>query len=252
LLGSRQPREKIDGEIRGVAYYRTSKASTQSGIRLKQQKPLVDATFNTHDILTARTPLKDNGISRENFDREGLEVIEDLAKEGEIDAVVVSDIDRLGRIADKTIRFAKHLRKEHDVYIIANVRWYDLSNGDDLETFCAKAGRAESENKKRGGRGNRAKLAKLLEDRSSAYLTWFRRVPFGYKQVGDTKGIEPAGDYREEVCKAIFEVFLEVDERGGEYAETERRVKNRFQHHVDATQELEIKKILTDLCPLHT
>lgn len=252
LIDAQRPGEMVDGPLKGIAYYRTSTeedSSENARITIDQQKPLVDAAFKALSIEHAREPIKDRAISGEDFDRPGLEAIEELAENGEINVVVVSDIDRLGRICEKTIEFVKRLRFEYDVYVVANVRWYDLSNGDDLETFNSKAGRAEAENKKRGGRGNRGKLFKLVEKGSDAYFSWFKSVPVGYVEDGDNGGIKIADDERREIPRITLEEFLDIEElRRNPYARTERRVRDRLRDEYDFEYdgELDIRSILQE------
>ncbi len=258
LIDAQRPSEMVDGPLRGVGYYRTSteeESSKNARITIDQQEPLVTAAFKSYDIESVREPIKDRAISGETFDRDGLDKIEQLAEEGEINVVVVSDIDRLGRICEKTIEFVKRLRYEHDVYIVANVRWYDVSNGDDLETFNAKAGRAEAENKKRGGRGNRGKLFKLFDHGSDSYLSWFKTIPVGcegYDDEDKSLGIKLADDETRQIPLIALEEFYQIEENRNEYARTEKQVRTRLREELDYEYEgeLNIKRILTN--PIYT
>jgi hypothetical protein len=251
------PSKMVDGPLRGVPYYRTSphdeqNDSTNPSITKDQQKPMVEGAFRAFSIEQVHEPIEDQAVSGEEFDREGLEEIEELAEAGKINVVVVSDIDRIGRVCEKTIEFVKRLREEYDVYVIANFQFYDVSQGDDLETFNAKAGRAEANNKKRSGRGNRAKLFKLVDNGSDAYQSWFQTIPVGYEE-GDTEhGIRIASDQTREIPKLVVEEFLDLSVESGEYAETGRRVRERLREEFDYEYEgeLNIKDILTD--PIYT
>ena len=256
LVNAQRPSEMVDGPLRGVAYYRTSteeENENDARITIDQQKPLVDAAFKAFNVEQAHKPIKDRAISGEIFeDRPGLEKIEELCKNDVVNVVIVSDIDRLGRICEKTIGFVKRLRYEYDTYVISNVRWYDVADGDDLETFNAKAGRAEAENKKRGGRGNRGKLFKLLEYGSESYLSWFNTIPTACVKADSDHGIELATDARREIPKLAIDEFRNLDVDRNEYAATEERVRQRLQEefNYEYEGELDIKSILQD--PIYT
>lgn len=258
LIDAQRPSEMVDGPLRGVAMYRTSteeESDENAQITIDQQEPLVNAAIKAFNIQMDHEPIKDRAVSGENYDRDGLEKIEELAEAGEINVVIVSDIDRIGRICEKTIKFVKKLRYEYEVYVVANVRWYDVSNGDDLETFNAKAGRAEAENKKRGGRGNRGKLFKLVEHGSDSYLSWFRSIPVGCEGYDDDNkdlGIKLAEDERREIPRIALEEFMDMEEDRNEYARTEERVRERLfeEYRYEYEGELDIKKILQD--PIYT
>ena len=256
IVEAQRPSEMVDGPLRGVVYYRTSiekENNADARITIDQQEPLVNAAIKAFNAEEVHEPIKDKAISGETFDdRPGLEKIEELAKNDEINVVIVSDIDRLGRICEKTIEFVKRLRYEYDTYVMANVRWYDVADGDDLETFNAKAGRAEAENKKRGGRGARAKLFKIIEQGSDAYLSWYHSVPVACVESEAEHGIKLAQDERREIPKLALDAFNNLDASQNEYAKTEKRVRQRLQDEFDYEydDDLDIKSILQD--PIYT
>jgi len=118
----------------------------------------------------------DEGVSGATLDRPGLDCIRDMAEAGEIDTLVVYEMDRLSRkVAHQLIleeEFAKAGVQVH--YVLGD--YEDTDEGRLMKTIRAAIGEYE-----RGKIRERANRGKRQKARSGKVLV-FARPPYGYRQ----------------------------------------------------------------------
>ena len=82
--------------MRGFAYGRLSRDEDSEQESLKNQEDMVVGFMNKYNHIVVEIGMDDNYTGM-NFDRPGIKRMFELARNGEIDAVFVKDLSRLGR-----------------------------------------------------------------------------------------------------------------------------------------------------------
>ena len=145
--------------------------------------------------------LTEEGRSGRDFSRDAIWEVLDLARRGEIDYLLVLDLDRVGRDTIWVIVFSGILFLL-GVKILTPEREYDLKDLPDLLLMVVKSYAAEEEAKKIGERTKRGKVAKFKQKK------WVKgSVDFGYMMDGEW----PKKDERyEQLIRDVFEIFLKT------------------------------------------
>ena len=109
-------------------YYRLSRDEDDELNSLKNQREIIYqfAVSHGHEIVGESY---DDNVSGMHFDRAGIERIYDVVEAGQIEAVIVKDLSRLGRHRTQTALFIDYLR-EHNVRV--------LSATENIDTFDEK------------------------------------------------------------------------------------------------------------------
>ena len=95
--------------MRGLAYGRLSRDEDSEQESLKNQEQIVVGHMRkgNHKIIDI---IMDDNCTGMNFERPGIRRILELARNGEIDAVFVKDLSRLGRHRTLTLEFIDKLK----------------------------------------------------------------------------------------------------------------------------------------------
>lgn len=108
---------------RGIVYARVNRCEEDN---LGAQILACQAKMKTDMVEEVHAPITDIG-SGMNFERSGLEELQELAKSRSIDYLYISDLDRLGRNILKTLQILKCL-KESNVTVEAIEGEFAFSN----------------------------------------------------------------------------------------------------------------------------
>ncbi len=91
-------------------YYRLSRDEDDELNSLRNQKSIIESYALTHGHTIVGESFDDN-VSGMHFDREGIEKLCEAVEAGQVEAVVVKDLSRLGRHRTQTEVFIDYLRK---------------------------------------------------------------------------------------------------------------------------------------------
>lgn len=105
-------RMESDTKKRGVVYARVNKCAQDN---LGPQILACQAKMKNEMVKEVHAPIIDIG-SGTNFEKSGLEELQELARSGSIDYLYISALDRLGRDSLKTLQILKCL-EESDVTV---------------------------------------------------------------------------------------------------------------------------------------
>jgi DNA invertase Pin-like site-specific DNA recombinase len=160
-----------------------------------------------------------------------------LASDGEIDVILATYIDRLGRNAGSNLELFEKLQGEFDVEIVT----LDGKVNTDTESGFLKAGVESiiaqfSINK----RARKSLESRIEEFRQKNWHSWYHKVPLGYKEIEDCDWIK-VDEEEAEVVRDAFRQFLEQDLYGA-YTATSDYLEKKYDMEIDGK---EIKELLT-------
>ena len=110
---------KEDKDMNAIGYIRVSTdEQAKEGVSLENQREKIAAYCSLNDMVLLDT-IHDDGISAKNLNRDGVQVLIDMVKQGKVDAVIVYKLDRLSRSVKDTISlielFDKHKVAFHSI-----------------------------------------------------------------------------------------------------------------------------------------
>lgn len=110
-------------------YYRLSRDEDEELNSLNNQRKIIYnfAVSNGHEVVGESF---DDNVSGMHFNREGIDKIYEAVEAGEIEAIIVKDLSRLGRHRTQTALFIDYLR-EHDVRVLSATENIDTFNEND-------------------------------------------------------------------------------------------------------------------------
>ena len=110
-------------------YYRLSRDEDDELNSLRNQKSIIESYALTHGHTIVGESFDDN-VSGMHFDREGIEKLCEAVEAGQVEAVVVKDLSRLGRHRTQTEVFIDYLRK-NGVRVLSATEGIDTFNDND-------------------------------------------------------------------------------------------------------------------------
>ncbi len=115
--------------MRSWLYYRLSRDEDEELNSLTNQRKIIYdyAVSNGHEVVGESF---DDNVSGMHFNREGIDKIYEAVESGQIEAVIVKDLSRLGRHRTQTALFIDYLR-EHDVRVLSATENIDTFNEND-------------------------------------------------------------------------------------------------------------------------
>ena len=110
-------------------YYRLSRDEDEELNSLNNQRKIIYnfAVSNGHEVVGESF---DDNVSGMHFNREGIDKIYEVVEAGKIEAIIVTDLSRLGRHRTQTALFIDYLR-EHDVRVLSATENIDTFNEND-------------------------------------------------------------------------------------------------------------------------
>lgn len=210
-----------ESRLLGIIYARvSSRRQADEGNSLREQVQNLQRIAEERGIDLVEDPIRDAGKTGTNFDREGIRHVRSLALQGEIDYVLIDDVDRVGRHAAETIFYLYELRTTCGVTVItAQSGELDVTDFKDLVAVMLKSLMSQMTNELRA---RRAQNGRIEEFEQGNWTTYYNTAPLGYRLTED--------DWLEldsaeaETVRQLFETFLEVDIQGA-YSRTTDRVE---------------------------
>ena len=163
----------------GVALYARVSTDRQAerGFSIQDQKERLKA--EAERLKASRVfEVVDAGESGTDFGRKGLSEVLDLAKEGKIQLVLVTSLDRIGRDLIESLDYVRKLRGL-GVKIMAAGSEADIDTEEGLMIATVQFLSAELENRRR----TRSSIAGRIQSFKSKH--WGRPIPLGYRKRGD-------------------------------------------------------------------
>jgi DNA invertase Pin-like site-specific DNA recombinase len=168
----------------------SSNEQSRKGRSVENQEEVLTSIIEGNPTMRTYTdePIRDEGETGTDFDREGIKRVAKLAQYDEVTHVMIDTIDRLGRDVEQTLRFIRFLRKECDVKLLVRSTEYDFSDPDDKLSFTMRAMVAEFGTMTRA-RNALQSSAKGFADNKN-WSSWYQSIPMGYEQKGNEKIME--------------------------------------------------------------
>lgn len=179
-----------DGEQKtGIIYARvSSNEQVDKGSSIDGQIDELESIADERNIDLVDDPVRDEGKSGTDFEREGIRKVFRLANEMSLSYVLVDSIDRLGRAAAQTLYFIYVLQEDCQTTVITSTGELNINQVKDLMQIYQTTLMAEMETKGRARSALRSRARGFLVD--NKWKSWFHQIPFGYEEDGDW--IKPA------------------------------------------------------------
>ncbi len=179
-LQSTEKEEEEENEPRGVIYARVSSdKQAQEGESLEEQVRSLKSLAESEGIKLIDDPFVDSGETGTNFDREGIYKVEEKAALGEIDHLLVDDLDRIGRIAPDVVYLIWSLRRDFDVTIVTNASGeVDVDTMSGLASTFIHVFSSHFQNENRSRRANEARYSLFKQKKWESIK---KSTPIGYE-----------------------------------------------------------------------
>lgn len=162
-----------------IGYIRVStEGQVNEGVSLDMQEAKIRAYCLLNDLELSEV-ICDAGISGKNLARPGIKRVLDMVRAGEVGAVVIYKLDRLGRSTSDLLEVAKLMDKK-GVAIHSLTEKLDTTSAVGRFFFTLTSGLAEME---RGLISERTKAALAQKKSKSERISRF--APYGYKFNGN-------------------------------------------------------------------
>jgi DNA invertase Pin-like site-specific DNA recombinase len=203
----------------GVRYIRVSSLGQKDGHSLETQLDTLKDVANSHNIDLPFSHIRDEGRTGTNFDREGINEVLSLAKNGKIDTLLVVNLSRIGRKAPETIFFIYVLHEYCDVTVVTPSGPRRLNTSKELMTTTLQALIDHLSSMNRTIQAVKSTIRRFKDKNwSSAYKD---NIPFGYKPDGEW--ITPVAQV-EDAVQDLFKHYLS----SGSYTATGEYMSNKY------------------------
>lgn len=229
LIDKEQNPREINEGSRAVIYTRVSSIRDENENKsLGDQEDRLDGVASRQNYELPYETLKDGNQSGQNFNREGIQRVEELAVERKISYLLVDSLDRIGRDFVQTMDFVAKLRDHGVVIVTYNRGRVDIDNDAHL-LLCATELLGSDVIISTGGerisKGKRAAYERKEWTGKTGY------VPFGYEKNG--RGWLKKNKEQAAILDRAFDTFLDVS-LSGPYAKTVDLVPELKRHGIDA------------------
>ena len=205
---------------KGIIYARvSSNEQATEGHSLNEQVESLTTVANNRDIELVHEPIKDEGETGTNFDRDGIQQVFQLAKRDDVSYLLCQNVDRIGRSAAETLYFLRVLQTECEVKLRTTSGEQDLDKIEGLMHTTLMSLLSEVSNEIRTSKAKNTQIRRFVEEKR--WHTIYPTIPFGYQQAAD--GWLEVDPENEEIVEEIFTEFLDCEA----YETTGRRIENR-------------------------
>jgi len=233
---------------------RVSTDPQTTGGGLDAQARIVDESLDEIDReIVIVDKINEEGVSGTKFPRSSLLEILEMAREGELDAVAVKDVSRIGRLAAPTFGFVWLLNYWFNIDLIVEDGRYNIQRKTDLIQIFFRTLNAELKNRFRTSYVHESQLE---EFRQGKFHVTGRHVRFGYKKITDDeketgqKGRIKEGDEltihkkEAEVIRALLSVLADIGPVRNAFARARERVGERFDQERLPDADVNLKYLL--------
>lgn len=233
---------------------RVSTDTQTTGGGLDAQDRIVDESLNEIDReIVIVDKIEEEGVSGTKFPRSSLLEVLEMAREGELDAVAVKDVSRIGRLAAPTFGFVWLLNYWFNIDLIVEDGRYNIQRKTDLIQIFFRTLNAELKNRFRTSYVHESQLE---EFRQGKFHVTGRHVRFGYKKItDDEKETEQKGRIKEgdeltihkkeaEVIRALLSALADIGPVRNAFARARKRVGKRFDQERLPDADVNLKYLL--------
>jgi DNA invertase Pin-like site-specific DNA recombinase len=235
---------------------RVSSDKQTSGGGLDAQERIIKRTLSDiEQEVSVEVRIKEKGVSGTDFPRPSLLRILEHARKDRIDALVVKDISRIGRLAAPTFGFIWQLNARFNIDLIVEDGRYNVQRKADLIQVFFRTLNAELKNRFRTSYVHESQLEKF---RQGDFHVTGRNVRFGYKKTRnsgqeekcDQKGRIENGDRIEihqkeaEIIRALFSELINVGPARSAFARSREKVAEKFCTERLPEKEVNLKELL--------
>jgi len=190
---------------KGIIYARvSSNEQATEGHSLNEQVESLTTVANNRDIELVHEPIKDEGETGTNFDRDGIQQVFQLAKRDDVSYLLCQNVDRIGRSAAETLYFLRVLQTECEVKLRTTSGEQDLDKIEGLMHTTLMSLLSEVSNEIRTSKAKNTQIRRFVEEKR--WHTIYPTIPFGYQQAAD--GWLEVDPENEEIVEEIFTEFL--------------------------------------------
>lgn len=192
----------------GVIYARvSSKKQAEQGNSIDRQIENLRAQAADLDIALPFDPIKDEGQTGTNFNRDGIKQVFEMARDEQITHLLVDEVDRIGRAAPETLYFIYLLQDDYDITIVTNTGPVDIHEIEDLISLTLRSLMSEIGNRERGRHSLETRIHRFKHLRN--WSSYGPSVPFGYQETDDG-WIEPIPNQTSAVTD-LFKTYVETE-----------------------------------------
>lgn len=218
-----------DSEKCVLMYLRVSTSEQkENGRSLKSQeqelKSIVEDSPNIRSFTV--DPIRDEGKTGTNFDREGIQRVAELAQDDEVTHLLVDTVDRIGRTVAETMMFIQNLRRKCGVKLMTRAQEFDIRKPTDKMQVTMLAAMADFGTMNRARSAHRSSADNFLKDKK--WNSWFPMPPIGYKEEEDDDWIQPIEELKP-VIRDIYQYFLQTEN----YSEVARKINTKYPERID-------------------
>jgi len=167
------------------------------------------------EIELYREPIRDEGETGTDFDRDGIQRIARLAQREDVTHLMVDTIDRIGRSVAETLMFVHELREKFDVNIMSRGREIDVRKPTDRLQVTMRATMADFGTRNRARSSKRSSTDNFLKNKQ--WKSWYHSVPLGYElenQDGDDPASQGWIQRIDELEPVINDIYIEFINTG--------------------------------------
>lgn len=206
--------EKPDKSV--LIYVRvSSNEQSENGRSIDSQIEELTSIVDQHpEMKNCHDPIKDEGETGTDFDRDGIQQVARLVQHADITHLMVDNIDRIGRSVAETIMFLHELREKFDVKLLSRDRELDVQQPSDRLQVSTQAMMADFDIHSQGRSAKRGRADNFIKDKQ--WYSWYETVPFGYR-IENPEGDNPEEsgwlcriDSLEPVVKDIVETLIDT------------------------------------------
>ncbi len=243
------------GTLQVATLKRVSSDEQVSGSGLDAQNRIIEEILSKiEQDVSVELKIKEEGVSGTEFPRTSLIEILESAQTEDLDAIVVKDVSRIGRLAAPTFGFIWQLNARFNIDIIVEDGRYNIQRKADLIQIFFRTLNAELKNRFRTSYVHKSQLEKF---RKGNFHVTGRNVRFGYKKTRnndevdtDQKGRIKKGDeivIHQKEAEIVRELFLELANVGivrNAFARAREKVAETFDLERLPEKEVNLKELL--------
>lgn len=192
-----------------------------------QIEELTSIVESDPEITLYQEPIRDEGETGTDFDRNGIQKVARLAQKDDVTHLMVDTIDRIGRSVAETLMFVNELREKFDVKLMTRSRELNVRIPKDRLQVTMRATMADFGTRNRARSSNRSSVDNFLK--YNQWTSWFPTVPFGY-ELENPDGDDPESrgwirkvEKLEPVIRDIYTEFIRTEN----YSKTARIINER-------------------------
>jgi DNA invertase Pin-like site-specific DNA recombinase/predicted RNA-binding Zn-ribbon protein involved in translation (DUF1610 family) len=173
---------------------------------------------NDPDIELYQEPIRDEGETGTDFDREGIQKVSRLARHNSVTHLMVDTVDRIGRSVAETLMFVHELREKYDVKILTRTGEIDINKPTDRMEMTMLATMADFGTLNRARSSLRSSADNFIQNKQ--WRSWYGSIPFGYEKKEKDTDTDAIWIQKIEALEPVIEDIFSVFVRTESYAKT--------------------------------